>query len=67
MPRCHAEAALQGQAALLRVVPTWMLRIAFPRPLDLVYDAYQRVIHDELEAPTSVEGASSRLKGHPLM
>lgn len=42
---------LQGHAALLRVAPSWTLRIVFPRPLDLVYDAYQRVIHEELESP----------------
>jgi len=42
---------LQGHAALLRVAPTWTLRIVFPRPLDLVYDTYQRVIHEELESP----------------
>lgn len=42
---------VQGHATLLRVAPTWTLRIVFPRPLDLVYDAYQRVIHEELESP----------------
>jgi hypothetical protein len=42
---------LQRHAALLRVAPTWTLRIVMPRPLDLVYDAYQRVIHEELESP----------------
>jgi hypothetical protein len=42
---------LQGHAALLRVAPTWTLRIIFPRPLDRVYDAYQTVIHEELESP----------------
>jgi hypothetical protein len=42
---------LQGHGALLRVAPTWTLRIIFPRPLDLVYDAYQTVIHEELESP----------------
>jgi hypothetical protein len=42
---------LQGHTALLRVAPTWTLRIIFPRPLDLVYDAYQTVIHEELESP----------------
>jgi hypothetical protein len=42
---------LQGHAALLRVATTWTLRILFPRPVDLVYDAYQTVIHEELESP----------------
>jgi hypothetical protein len=42
---------LQGHAALLRVASTWTLRIVFPRPLDRVYDAYQTVIHEELESP----------------
>jgi hypothetical protein len=42
---------LQGHAALLRVVPTWTLRLVFPRPLDRVYDAYQTVIREELESP----------------
>lgn len=42
---------LQGHATLLRVAPTWTIRILFPRPLDRVYDAYQTVIHEELESP----------------
>ncbi len=42
---------LQGHAVQLRVAPTWTLRIVFPRPLDLAYDTYQRVIHEELESP----------------
>jgi len=42
---------LQGQAALLRLAPTWTLRIVFPRPLDRVYGAYQTIIHEELESP----------------
>jgi hypothetical protein len=37
--------------ALLRIVPTWTLRLVFPRPLDRVYDAYQTVIREELESP----------------
>lgn len=45
------RAFLQGHTALLRVAPTWTLRILFPRPLDLVYDAFQTVIHEELESP----------------
>lgn len=42
---------LQDHVALLRVAPKWTLRIVFPRPLDRVYDAYQTVIHEELESP----------------
>jgi len=42
---------LQTHAALLRVAPTWTIRIVFPRPLDHSYDAYQTVIHEELESP----------------
>ena len=42
---------LQGHAVLLRVAPTWTLRLVFPRPLDRFYDAYQQVIRDELESP----------------
>jgi hypothetical protein len=42
---------LQEHAALLRVAPTWTLRLVFPRPLDRVYDAYQTVIREELESP----------------
>ena len=42
---------LQRHAALLRVAPTWTLRLVFPRPLDRVYDAYQTVIREELESP----------------
>ena len=42
---------LQEHAALLRVAPTWTLRLVFPRPLDGLYDAYQAVIREELESP----------------
>jgi hypothetical protein len=42
---------LQTHAGLLRVAPTWTIRIVFPRPLDHAYDAYQTVIHEELESP----------------
>ena len=42
---------LQDHVALLRVAPKWTLRIVFPRPLDRCYDAYQTVVHDELESP----------------
>jgi hypothetical protein len=41
---------LQAHVALLRVAPTWTLaRVS--RPLDRGYDAYQTVIHEELESP----------------
>lgn len=42
---------LQAHAGLLRVAPTWTLRLVFPRPLDRVYGAYQAVIREELESP----------------
>jgi hypothetical protein len=42
---------LQTHAALLRVAPTWTIRTVFPRPLDHAYDAFQTVIHEELESP----------------
>jgi hypothetical protein len=37
---------LQGHAALLRVAPSWTLRIVFPRPLDRAYDAYHCGVTD---------------------
>jgi hypothetical protein len=45
---------LQDHASLLRVAPTWTLRLVFPRPLDRVYDTYRRVVHDELEQRNAV-------------
>jgi hypothetical protein len=42
---------LQDQAAGLRVVPSWTLRLVFPRPLDRAYGAYQTVVREELETP----------------
>jgi hypothetical protein len=42
---------LQDHVPLLRLAPTWTLRLVFPRPLDRVYDTYQAVIRDELESP----------------
>ena len=42
---------LQNHAALLRSAPRWTVRIVFPRPLDHAYDAYQQVVHEELESP----------------
>lgn len=42
---------LQGHARLLRVAPTWTIRLAFPHPLENFYSACQAVIHDELESP----------------
>jgi hypothetical protein len=42
---------LQTHAELLKVAPTWTIRIVFPRPLDHAYDAYQAVVHEELESP----------------
>jgi hypothetical protein len=42
---------LQTHASLLRVAAPWTLRLAFPRPLNRAYDAYQAVVHEELESP----------------
>jgi len=42
---------LQDHAACLRVIPSWTLCLAFPRPLDRAYGAYQAVIREELETP----------------
>jgi hypothetical protein len=42
---------LQAHAAFLCALPTWTVRLVFPRPLDRAYAEYQRVIHEELEAP----------------
>jgi hypothetical protein len=42
---------LQTHAELLSVAPTWTIRIVFPRPLDHAHDAYQAVVHEELESP----------------
>ncbi|MPY88888.1 MAG: hypothetical protein GEU99_13290 [Luteitalea sp.] len=47
----HFRTFLQGHAALLRAAPAWTVRLAFPRPLDHFYGAYQTVIHEELESP----------------
>jgi hypothetical protein len=45
---------LQDHAPLLRLAPTWTLRLVFPRPLDRVYDAYRGVVRDELEQRDAV-------------
>jgi hypothetical protein len=42
---------IQTHAMFLRAVPAWTLRLVFARPLDRAYDAYQLVVHEELEAP----------------
>jgi hypothetical protein len=42
---------LQDHAACLRVASSWALRLAFPRPLDRAYGAYQTVVREELETP----------------
>jgi hypothetical protein len=47
----HFRRALQGAAAALRLTATWRLRVAFPRPLHRLYEAYQTVLRDELETP----------------
>jgi hypothetical protein len=38
-----------GHRAWLQQVRQWTIRLVFPRPLDRTYDAYQRVIREELE------------------
>jgi hypothetical protein len=38
---------LQDHAGGLRVVPSWTLRLVFPRPLDRAYGAYQTVVREE--------------------
>jgi hypothetical protein len=42
---------LQEHAGCLRMVPSWTLRLVFPRPLDRAYGAYQTVVREELETP----------------
>lgn len=42
---------LLENAALLRALSFWTIRLVFPRPLDHFYDAYQTVIREELETP----------------
>jgi hypothetical protein len=42
---------LQQHATILRVAPTWSLRLVFPQPVDRFYDAYQKVVREELESP----------------
>jgi hypothetical protein len=54
---------LQHHASLLRVAPTWTLRLVFPRPLDRVYDTYRRVVRDELEQRIAV----SQSKADPVI
>lgn len=45
------RAFLQAHIALLDRLPTWTLRIVFPRSFEGAYEAYQRVLHEELESP----------------
>jgi hypothetical protein len=40
---------LQAHARLFIAVPSWALRVVFPRPLDRAYDDYQKVVREELE------------------
>jgi hypothetical protein len=55
------RAFLVGHTDLLRVTPSWTLRIVFPRLLRRVMDAYQTVVHEELESPLQA-GAIHDLK-----
>jgi hypothetical protein len=42
---------LVGHTALLQMASAWTLRIVFPQPLRRVIEAYQTVVHEELESP----------------
>lgn len=57
---------LVGHTALLRVTPTWTLRLVFPQPLHRAFTAYEAVIHEELESPLQVDtipGPHARARG----
>lgn len=59
---------LQGHARLLRVAPTWTIRLAFPHPLEHFYSACLAVIHDELESafhPATIWRAAVVLRAPP--
>jgi hypothetical protein len=61
---------LRARATFLRTVPTWTLRLVFPRPLDRAYDSYQHVAHEGLDAlpdgDAACEAVSSRGLGAAL-
>jgi len=42
---------LVGHTALLRIASSWAIRIVFPQPLRRAVEAYQTVVHEELESP----------------
>ena len=41
---------LRARATFLRNVPTWTMRLVFPRPLDRAYESYHQVVDEELDA-----------------
>lgn len=45
------RAFLVGHTALFSTASAWTLRIVFPQPLRRVMDAYQAVVHEEIESP----------------
>lgn len=53
---------LHDHAAVLRLAPTWALRLVFPRPVDRSYEAYRSVVR-ELETPLH-EATIRELKWH---
>jgi hypothetical protein len=58
---------LRARATFLRNVPTWTLRLVFPRPLDRAYDSYQQVVHEELDAlPPYGDAAFEAVSSPPL-
>jgi hypothetical protein len=46
---------LVGHTALLQMASSWTLRIVFPQPLRRVMEAYQAVVHEELESPLQAD------------
>ncbi len=46
---------LVGHMALLRVTPTWTLRLVFPQTLRRAFPAYEAVVHEELETPLQAD------------
>jgi hypothetical protein len=42
---------LRRHAALFQTLPSWTLRLVFPRAIAHAYAGFQTVIHDELESP----------------
>lgn len=55
------RAFIVGHTTLLRMAPSWTLRIVFPQTLRRVIDAYRAVVHEEFESPLQA-GAIHDLK-----